>query len=157
MNRSVWERGEETDYWESGRGGGECRGEIGTGEGITGAFTRFEFGKNSEMRRAVMWKFECGEGTRVAGGMIESVKREGLGKFGESGGRSWWIGGVMASTSGDGVVSRWRSTVGVMREKPIWGRWGKASRRFSAGRWGSEISGVAVADGGRENSGGRRL
>ena len=69
-NRSVWERGEETDYRESGRGGGERRGEIGTGEGITGAFGQFEFGKNSRMRRAVVWKFECGEGTRVAGGMV---------------------------------------------------------------------------------------
>ena len=29
--------------------------------------------------------------------MIERVKREGLGEFGESGGKSWRIGGVMAS------------------------------------------------------------
>ena len=40
---------------------------------------------------------------------------------------------------------------GVMREKSI-GEDGKGVKTISAGRWGLGISGVAVADGGREKS-----
>ena len=47
-------------------------------------------------------------GTRAVGRVIERVQREGLGEFGDSGGESWWIGGVMASVLATEWVTRWR-------------------------------------------------
>ena len=41
--------------------------------GVDGVFGRLEFGKNSEMQWAVVWKLGCGEGSHEAGGEVGNV------------------------------------------------------------------------------------